>query len=54
MSTVGMPLSTQVTSVPATVSRRCPVGSNAPSPGGNSMTTAAAVPGTPEISASPV
>lgn len=54
ISTVGMPLSTQVTVVPSSVSRTLPVGSSFPAPGGNSITTGAAVPGTPEISASPV
>ncbi len=48
-----MPLSTQVTSVPAMVSRTCPVGSNGPPPCGNSITTGAAEPGTPDISAVP-
>ena len=52
-----MPLSTQVTSTPSTVSRTCPVGSSAPvaepSVSANASTTGAAVPGTPAIAASP-
>lgn len=54
MSTVGIPLSTQVTATPSISSRTLPVGSSVPVPGGNSITTGAAVPGTPEISAAPV
>lgn len=49
-----MPLSTQVTSVPATTSRALPVRSSGLPPCGNSITTGAAAPGTPEISAPPV
>jgi hypothetical protein len=54
ISTVGMPLSTQVTGMSATRSRTRPVGSSGLPPCGNSMTTGAADPGTPEISAEPV
>lgn len=54
ISTVGIPLSTQVTSVPTTTSRTRPVGSSGLPPRGNSITTGAALPGTPEISAPPV
>lgn len=49
-----MPLSTQVTGVSARRSRAWPVGSSGLLPCGNSITTGAAVPGTPEISAEPV
>lgn len=54
ISTVGMPLSTQVTGMSATMSRAWPVGSSGLLPTGNSITTGAAVPGTPEISAEPL
>ena len=57
-STTGIPLSTQVTSMPSIWSQRLPVGSRRPvaepSVSPKSRTTAAAVPGTPEIAVSPV
>lgn len=54
ISTVGMPLSTQVTGTSATRSSARPVGNNGLPLCGNSMVTGAAAPGTPEISAEPV
>ena len=56
-TTTGMPLSTQVTSIPSMVSRTCPVGSRAPvaepSVSVKAKVTGAAVPGTPEMATSP-
>ena len=55
--TTGIPLSTQVTSMPSIASRTLPVGSRLPvadpSVSVNASTTGAAVPGTPAMATSP-